>query len=69
MPDIGLINDLLWSYPNISANVWEYNERGVNYCYNKMTIKKFLNKFGSDLVCRAHVIIEDGYEFFNDRRL
>ena len=34
-----------------------------------MAINKFLNKFGFDLVCRAHMVVEDGYEFFNDRSL
>lgn len=69
VPDFGLINDLLWSDPTDSPNEWEDNERGVSYCYNKVAINKFLNKFGFDLVCRAHMVVEDGYEFFNDRSL
>ncbi|CAI4038290.1 hypothetical protein SMKI_04G6320 [Saccharomyces mikatae IFO 1815] len=69
VPDFGLINDLLWSDPTDSSNEWEDNERGVSFCYNKVAINKFLNKFGFDLVCRAHMVVEDGYEFFNDRSL
>ena len=69
VPDFGLINDLLWSDPTDSPNEWEDNERGVSYCYNKVAINKFLNKFGFDLICRAHMVVEDGYEFFNDRSL
>lgn len=69
VPDFGLVNDLLWSDPTDSPNEWEDNERGVSYCYNKVAINKFLNKFGFDLVCRAHMVVEDGYEFFNDRSL
>ncbi|QID83748.1 protein phosphatase Z [Saccharomyces pastorianus] len=69
VPDFGLINDLLWSDPTDSPNEWEDNERGVSFCYNKVAINKFLNKFGFDLVCRAHMVVEDGYEFFNDRSL
>lgn len=69
VPDFGLINDLLWSDPIDSPNEWEDNERGVSYCYNKVAINKFLNKFGFDLICRAHMVVEDGYEFFNDRSL
>ncbi|KAL3233444.1 hypothetical protein RNJ44_03484 [Nakaseomyces bracarensis] len=69
VPDFGLINDLLWSDPTDSLNEWEDNERGVSYCYNKVAINKFLNKFGFDLICRAHMVVEDGYEFFNDRSL
>lgn len=69
VPDFGLISDLLWSDPTDSPNEWEDNERGVSYCYNKVAINKFLNRFGFDLVCRAHMVVEDGYEFFNDRSL
>lgn len=69
VPDFGLLNDLLWSDPVDSPNEWEDNERGVSYCYNKVAINKFLNKFQFDLVVRAHMVVEDGYEFFNDRSL
>ncbi|KAL6946432.1 hypothetical protein ACO0RG_000584 [Hanseniaspora osmophila] len=69
VPDFGLINDLLWSDPTDSINEWEDNERGVSYCYNKVAINKFLNRFGFDLVCRAHMVVEDGYEFFNAHTL
>lgn len=69
VPDFGLINDLLWSDPSDAINEWEDNERGVSYCFNKVAINKFLARFGFDLVCRAHMVVEDGYEFFNDRSL
>ncbi|ODQ46841.1 hypothetical protein PICMEDRAFT_33978 [Pichia membranifaciens NRRL Y-2026] len=69
VPDFGLLNDLLWSDPADSPNQWEDNERGVSYCYNKVAINNFLNKFQFDLVVRAHMVVEDGYEFFNDRSL
>ncbi|KAK9458099.1 Metallo-dependent phosphatase-like protein [Dipodascopsis uninucleata] len=69
VPDYGLLNDLLWSDPTDTPNDWEDNERGVSYCYGKSAINKFLAKFEFDLVCRAHMVVEDGYEFFNDRSL
>ncbi|VEU19752.1 DEKNAAC100594 [Brettanomyces naardenensis] len=69
VPDFGLLNDLLWSDPADQPNEWEDNERGVSYCFNKVAINKFLNKFQFDLVARAHMVVEDGYEFFNDRSL
>lgn len=69
VPEYGLLNDLLWSDPTDGPNEWEDNERGVSYCYNKVAIKKFLQRFGFDLVCRAHMVVEDGYEFFNERSL
>ncbi|KAF9188339.1 hypothetical protein BGZ51_000659 [Haplosporangium sp. Z 767] len=69
VPDYGLLNDLLWSDPSDTALDWEDNERGVSYCFGKSIIQKFLNKHDFDLVCRAHMVVEDGYEFFNDRTL
>lgn len=32
-------------------------------------IKKFLEEFGIDLICRGHQVVEDGYEFRADRGL
>jgi len=32
-------------------------------------VRKFLKKHDLDLVCRAHQVVEDGYEFFAKRRL
>ncbi|ODV64331.1 Metallo-dependent phosphatase, partial [Ascoidea rubescens DSM 1968] len=70
VPDFGLLSDLLWSDPSdTNTNDWEDNERGVSYCFSKIAINKFLGKFNFDLVCRAHMVVEDGYEFFNDRTL
>ncbi|KAG0344405.1 hypothetical protein BG005_001859 [Podila minutissima] len=69
VPDYGLLNDLLWSDPSDTAVDWEDNERGVSYCFGRSIIQKFLNKHDFDLVCRAHMVVEDGYEFFNDRTL
>lgn len=69
VPDYGLLNDLLWSDPADMEADWEANERGVSYCFGKKVIMEFLQKQDFDLVCRAHMVVEDGYEFFNDRIL
>ncbi|KAI9031875.1 Metallo-dependent phosphatase-like protein [Phycomyces nitens] len=69
VPDYGLLNDLLWADPSDITVDWEDNERGVSYCFGKKVINEFLAKFDLDLVCRAHMVVEDGYEFFNDRTL
>ncbi|KAH9822887.1 Serine/threonine-protein phosphatase PP-Z [Teratosphaeria destructans] len=69
VPDYGLLNDLLWSDPADMESDWEANERGVSYCFGKKVIMEFLQKHDFDLVCRAHMVVEDGYEFFNDRIL
>ncbi|KAK2749893.1 serine/threonine protein phosphatase Pzh1 [Myotisia sp. PD_48] len=69
VPDYGLLNDLLWSDPAEMDEDWEPNERGVSYCFGKKVIMEFLQRHDFDLVCRAHMVVEDGYEFFNDRVL
>ncbi|CAG8635068.1 197_t:CDS:2, partial [Dentiscutata heterogama] len=69
VPDNGLLNDLLWSDPSDNVTDWEDNERGVSYCFGKSIIKDFLERYDFDLICRAHMVVEDGYEFFNDRTL
>jgi serine/threonine-protein phosphatase PP1 catalytic subunit len=69
VPDYGLLNDLLWSDPADMDNDWESNERGVSYCFGKKVIMEFLQRHDFDLVCRAHMVVEDGYEFFSDRIL
>lgn len=69
VPDYGLLNDLLWSDPADMDQDWESNERGVSYCFGKKVIVNFLAANDFDLVCRAHMVVEDGYEFFNDRLL
>ncbi|KAI8885206.1 serine/threonine-protein phosphatase PP-Z1 [Backusella circina FSU 941] len=69
VPEYGLLNDLLWSDPSDTALEWEDNERGVSYCFGKKIVNEFLAKHDLDLVCRAHMVVEDGYQFFNERTL
>ncbi|KAH8816359.1 serine/threonine-protein phosphatase-like protein PP-Z [Xylogone sp. PMI_703] len=69
VPDFGLLNDLLWADPADQEKDWESSERGVSYSFGKRVITDFLAKHDFDLVCRAHMVVEDGYEFFEDRIL
>lgn len=69
VPDYGLLNDLLWSDPSELAFDWEDNERGVSHCFGKTVIAQFLAQNDFDLLARAHMVVEDGYEFWNDRTL
>ncbi|KAG6868594.1 hypothetical protein C0993_000620 [Termitomyces sp. T159_Od127] len=60
VPDFGLLNDLLWSDPSDTASDWEDNERGVSFCFGKQIINEFLVQYDMDLICRAHMVVEDG---------
>lgn len=69
VPDQGLICDILWSDPDDGVDEWQDNERGVSYVFGQKIIENFLNKLDLDLICRAHQVVEDGYEFFGDKQL
>lgn len=69
VPDQGLLCDLLWSDPDRDIRGWGENDRGVSFTFGADIVTRFLNRFDLDLVCRAHQVVEDGYEFFGDRRL
>merc|ERR1712139_151739 len=69
VPDQGLLCDLLWSDPEKNIAGWGDNDRGVSYTFGGDIVTKFLEKHDLDLVCRAHQVVEDGYEFFAKRQL
>ena len=69
VPDSGIICDLLWSDPDKEIDGWSENDRGVSFTFGGDVVGKFLKKHDLDLVCRAHQVVEDGYEFFAKRRL
>ena len=48
---------------------WGYNTRGVSYTFGHEVIRDFLKQHDLDLVCRAHQVVEDGYEFQASRGL
>lgn len=69
VPEMGLLCDLLWSDPDKQITGWEENERGVSYIFGEEVVSIFLKKQDIDLICRAHQVVEDGYEFFAKRQL
>lgn len=69
VPDTGLLCDLLWSDPEKGIRGWGDNERGVSFTFGIEIVDNFLRKHDIDLICRAHQVVEDGYEFFAKRQL
>ena len=69
VPDQGLLCDLLWSDPDKDITGWGENDRGVSFTFGGEVVSKFLHKHDLDLICRAHQVVEDGYEFFAKRQL
>ena len=78
IPETGILCDLLWSDPsplssaelfNIKTNEWGDNDRGVSYIFSETVVKRMVEKFDIDLIVRGHQVMEDGYQFFADRKL
>lgn len=69
VPDTGLLCDVLWSDPKGQPEKWEENERGVSFTFNEEVVEEFCEKNEVDLVCRGHLVVDDGYEFFANRKL
>ena len=69
VPDKGLLCDLLWSDPDKNVDGWGTNERGVSYTFNEYIVNKMVEDLDIDLICRAHQVVEKGYEFFADKKL
>jgi serine/threonine-protein phosphatase PP1 catalytic subunit len=69
VPDSGMLCDLLWSDPDKDVKDWEDNERGVSYVFGSDVLSRFNQKNEIDLICRAHQVVEDGYEFFAKKQL
>ena len=69
VPEEGLLCDLLWSDPENMGKDWGVNDRGVSVTFNVKVLEKFLEDNELDLICRAHQVVEEGYEFFGDKKL
>ena len=71
IPDEGLLCDLLWSDPNETLLEEDYgkNERNISVTFSKKVVKEFEEKNNLDLICRAHQVVEEGFEFFADMKL
>ncbi|XP_048131300.1 serine/threonine-protein phosphatase PP1 isozyme 3-like isoform X2 [Rhodamnia argentea] len=69
VPEKGLLCDLLWSDPDKDIRGWGPNDRGVSYSFGPDRVMDFLRRLDLDLICRAHQVVEDGYEFFANKQL
>ena len=69
VPDKGLLCDLLWSDPDKNVDGWGGNERGVSVTFNENIVNKMVEDLDIDLICRAHQVVERGFEFFADKKL
>lgn len=71
MAGTGLLCDLLWADPRDDGEQgYVFNEaRGISTVFGTDEVKEFCEKHELDLICRAHQVMEDGFQFFADRNL
>ena len=63
LPFVGPLADLTWSDPE-SDNGWQINPRGVGYLFGQKETNKFCQQNQLELICRAHQIAMEGYQYF-----
>ncbi|MFH4984650.1 hypothetical protein AB6A40_011359 [Gnathostoma spinigerum] len=68
-PNPSLTIDLLWADPDKWVHGWNQNTRGCSYTFGADVVNQFCQTMGIDLVARAHQVVQDGYEFFANRKL
>jgi serine/threonine-protein phosphatase PP1 catalytic subunit len=69
VPDYGLLCDILWSDPDENAtDFFGVNERGISVTFSKKLLEQFLKDNNLDMLIRAHQVVEEGYEFFGDKK-
>ena len=67
VPEYGMLCDILWSDPdNDAEDYFGYNERGISVTFSKKLLQRFLSDNNLELLCRAHQVVEEGYEFFGN---
>ncbi|KAJ3260330.1 serine/threonine protein phosphatase Sds21 [Boothiomyces macroporosus] len=69
IPDTGLLCDLVWADPEKDSSGFCENDRGISFTFGADVVSRFTQKHDLDLICRAHQVVEDGYEFFAKRQL
>jgi serine/threonine-protein phosphatase PP1 catalytic subunit len=64
VPEEGLVCDLMWSDPDpdLSEDFGE-NERGASVTFGIEVVNRFCDKYGFDLICRAHQVVMEGFDF------
>ena len=72
IPEKGLLCDLVWSDPDnliSNKNFIENKERGISFCFSKEIVEEFTKLNNLDLICRAHQVVEEGFQFFANMKL
>uniref|UniRef100_A0AC34FQ68 Protein-serine/threonine phosphatase n=1 Tax=Panagrolaimus sp. ES5 TaxID=591445 RepID=A0AC34FQ68_9BILA len=65
----GMEIDLLWADPVPGLKGFQPNRRGTSFGFGEDVLAEKCKELNIDLVARAHQVVQDGYEFFGNRKL
>jgi len=69
IPHEGPFCDLMWSDPE-DIDTWAFNTRGAGWLFGAKVTKEFTRLNDLELICRAHQLVQEGYQFwFPDKNL
>ncbi|CAB3404022.1 unnamed protein product [Caenorhabditis bovis] len=69
IPNPSIEIDILWSDPDECVNGFEDNTRGVGQVFGVDALREVMTRLDVDLIARAHQVVQDGYEFFANKKL
>ena len=68
IPHDGSMADMLWSDPDTRPG-WGRSPRGAGYTFGQDITEQFLKTNGMKLICRAHQLTMDGYQWAHDKQV
>lgn len=68
VPHEGAVCDLLWSDPEDGISGFNMSPRGAGYTFGADTVQKWNHTNKLDIVCRAHQLVMDGFNWNHDQR-
>jgi serine/threonine-protein phosphatase 6 catalytic subunit len=70
IPHQGSFCDLMWSDPEDINEPWVVSPRGAGWLFGAAVTRQFNEINGTDLICRAHQLVQEGYKYmFADKSL
>uniref|UniRef100_A0A0N4ZNA7 Serine/threonine-protein phosphatase n=1 Tax=Parastrongyloides trichosuri TaxID=131310 RepID=A0A0N4ZNA7_PARTI len=69
IPDLGLLADLTWADPDPNIDQYDESPRGASRVFGAAALRNFVNTLHIDLIVRAHQMVQEGFEFFCDKKL
>lgn len=66
--DDSLENDIMWADP-AKVTGWQPSPRGASVCFGEDIVHDICKRLDIDLIVRGHQCVQDGYEFFANKRL